>query len=129
MEVDASSIEATAAETGRAGKFVTWAASGRSGFAGSLIRKLRGEGATLHIVYGAGPCGFVIARHLSELAVDYEVVAPSMSPRRRRGGESRPSAADPFRCESIILPGSALPRPVPCADLGATGFSPHARSG
>ena len=36
----------------------------------------------MHVVYEAGPCGFVIWRHLSKLGVDCEVVAPSSIPKR-----------------------------------------------
>ena len=46
------------------------------------IRKLQGAGATLHFVYEAGPCGYVIHRHLAGKGLDCVVVAPSMIPKR-----------------------------------------------
>lgn len=41
------------------------------------LRKLVSRGRTLHIVYEAGPCGFVIQRHLSAQGLHCDVVAPS----------------------------------------------------
>ncbi len=41
------------------------------------IRKLVSQGQPLHIVYEAGPCGFVIQRHLCAQGLLCEVVAPS----------------------------------------------------
>jgi len=45
------------------------------------LRKLVSRGQPLHIVYEAGPCGFVIWRHLSAQGLHCEVVAPSSIPR------------------------------------------------
>ncbi|MEJ6003806.1 IS110 family transposase [Paucibacter soli] len=45
------------------------------------LRKLISRGQVLHIVYEAGPCGFVIWRHLTAQGVHCEVVAPSSIPR------------------------------------------------
>lgn len=41
------------------------------------LRRLISRGARLHIVYEAGPCGFVLQRHLAALAWHCEVIAPS----------------------------------------------------
>ena len=46
------------------------------------LRKLVSRGHRLHVVYEAGPCGFVIWRHLTALGTDCEVVAPSSIPKR-----------------------------------------------
>ncbi|QPF75555.1 IS110 family transposase [Roseateles sp. DAIF2] len=45
------------------------------------LRRLISQGQVLHIVYEAGPCGFVIWRHLSAQGLHCEVVAPSSIPR------------------------------------------------
>lgn len=45
-----------------------------------VLRKLGGEGVTLHVVYEAGPTGFVIYRRLQQLKVACIVVAPSKTP-------------------------------------------------
>ena len=41
------------------------------------LRRLISRGHRLHVVYEAGPCGFVIWRHLARQGIDCEVVAPS----------------------------------------------------
>jgi transposase len=41
------------------------------------LRRQLSRGQPLHIVYEAGPCGFVIWRHLSAQGLHCEVVAPS----------------------------------------------------
>lgn len=46
------------------------------------LRKLISQGRPLQVVYEAGPCGFVIWRHLSVQGIDCEVVAPSSIPKR-----------------------------------------------
>lgn len=45
------------------------------------LRRLVSQGAQLHIVYEAGPCGFVLQRHLGALGWQCEVIAPSSIPR------------------------------------------------
>jgi transposase len=45
------------------------------------MRRLVGAGHRLHIVYEAGPCGFVLQRHFAGLGWRCEVVAPSAIPR------------------------------------------------
>lgn len=45
------------------------------------LRRLISRGQGLHIVYEAGPCGFVIWRHLTRQGLHSEVVAPSSIPR------------------------------------------------
>ncbi len=46
------------------------------------LRRLISSGQRLHIVYEAGPCGFVIYRHLTAQGLRCEVVAPSSIPKR-----------------------------------------------
>ncbi|WP_140636114.1 hypothetical protein [Methylibium rhizosphaerae] len=45
------------------------------------LRRLVSAGHRLHIVYEAGPCGFVLQRHLHALGWHCDVVAPSSIPR------------------------------------------------
>ncbi|MCM5683001.1 IS110 family transposase [Schlegelella sp. S2-27] len=45
------------------------------------LRRLVSAGHRLHIVYEAGPCGFVLQRHFAVLGWHCEVVAPSSIPR------------------------------------------------
>lgn len=45
-----------------------------------LLGRLGGEGVRLHVVYEAGPTGYVIHRRLAQLKIDCIVVAPSRTP-------------------------------------------------
>lgn len=45
-----------------------------------VLRKLGGEGVVLHVVYEAGPTGFVVYRRLQQLGIECVVVAPSKTP-------------------------------------------------
>ena len=45
-----------------------------------VLRKLGGEGVTLHVVYEAGPTGSVVYRRLQQLRIECIVVAPSCTP-------------------------------------------------
>src|ERR1700712_1848256 len=47
-----------------------------------LLKKLAQENVELHVVYEAGPCGFVLCRHLRSQGIHCEVVAPSLIPRK-----------------------------------------------
>ena len=44
------------------------------------LKKIGGEGVTLHVVYEAGPTGYVVYRRLRQLRLDCIVVAPSRIP-------------------------------------------------
>jgi transposase len=44
------------------------------------LRKIGGEDVTLHVVYEAGPTGYVVYRRLRQLKIDCIVVAPSKLP-------------------------------------------------
>jgi transposase len=45
-----------------------------------VLRKLGGENVVLHVVYEAGPTGFVVCRRLQQLGIACLVVAPSKTP-------------------------------------------------
>lgn len=47
-----------------------------------VIRRLQSEGALLSFVYEAGPCGFVLYRHLKGNGLNCIVAAPSMIPKK-----------------------------------------------
>jgi transposase len=51
--------------------------SGELGALDKSLRRLISQGRRLHVVYEAGPCGFVIWRHLSAQGIACDVVAPS----------------------------------------------------
>ena len=55
--------------------------AGGTGAVTKALRRLVSAGHRLHIVYEAGPCGFVLQRHFAALGWHCEVVAPSSIPR------------------------------------------------
>jgi transposase len=83
LDAHEDSIDIAVADAGRDGEVRHIGSIG--GDLASLdkaLRKLLSKGATLHIVYKAGPCGFVIWRHLNAHGLTCEVVAPSSIPKR-----------------------------------------------
>jgi transposase len=47
-----------------------------------VIKKLQQPGVELRFVYEAGPCGYVIHRHLKKKGLPCAVVAPSLIPKK-----------------------------------------------
>src|SRR5215468_280769 len=47
-----------------------------------LIKKLSSQNVELRLVYEAGPCGFVLCRHLRSKGIHCDVVCPSLIPKR-----------------------------------------------
>jgi len=83
MDVHQKTIDITVAEEGRHGK--VWRFGTIGGDLKSVDRavdKLLTYGVKLHFVYEAGPCGFVLYRHLRARGQECTVVAPAAVPKK-----------------------------------------------
>jgi len=58
-----------------------------------VLRKLRADGSTLHVVYEAGPTGFVLYRRMRQWNLECIVVAPSKTP-QEKGGRQKSDQRD-----------------------------------
>lgn len=76
------------------------------------LRRLVSRGVRLHIVYEAGPCGFVLQRHFAALGWDCEVVAPSSIP-RPSGERVKTDRRDALKLARLARVGELTPVRVP----------------
>lgn len=76
------------------------------------LRRLVSRGARLHIVYEAGPCGFVLQRHLAALGWHCEVIAPS-SIAKAPGERVKTDRRDALKLARLASQGLLTPVRVP----------------
>jgi transposase len=76
------------------------------------LRRLVSQGAKLHVVYEAGPCGFVLQRHLTALGWHCEVIAPSAIP-RSPGERVKTDRRDAMKLARLASLGELTPVRVP----------------
>ena len=79
------------------------------------LRRQLSAGRKLHIVYEAGPCGFVLARHFAGLGWHCEVVAPSSIP-RAPGERVKTDRRDALKLARLARAGDLVAVRVP--DMG-----------
>lgn len=78
------------------------------------LRRQVSTGRNLHIVYEAGPCGFVLARHFARLGWHCEIVAPSAIP-RAAGERVKTDRRDAAKLARLARSGDLTPVRVPDA--------------
>lgn len=76
------------------------------------LRRQISTGRRLHIVYEAGPCGFVLARHFAAIGWQCDVVAPSSIP-RSPGERVKTDRRDALKLARLARAGELSPVRVP----------------
>ena len=77
-----------------------------------LMKKYQLEKSDLHLCYEAGPCGFVLARHLIRLAFHIWVVAPSLIP-TQSGNKFKTDKRDSKKLAHHLRAGDLTPIHIP----------------
>jgi transposase len=115
LDVHKDSIDIASAQAGRDGEIRHVCSTGGDLVAlDKALRKLLGKGHPLHVVYEAGPCGFVIWRHLSAQGIECQVVAPSSIP-KRSGERIKTDRRDAMLLARLSRSGDLSPVRVPGA--------------
>lgn len=84
LDVHAASISAAVAEAGRSGEVRLYGKiPGDLHAVDKFLTRLGYPDKELHVCYEAGPCGFVLARHLRAKGIACTVVAPSLTPKAK----------------------------------------------
>ena len=116
MDVHKKSIDITAAEDGHQGRVSHFACiDGNLKSLDKAIDKLAARGKELRVVYEAGPCGFVIHRHLNKRGIACTVVSPAGVP-KKPGDRVKTNRRDALKLARSYRSGDLTPVWVPDAE-------------
>jgi transposase len=115
LDVHSDKIEIAIAEGERAGEVRSYGSiTGDLTALEKVVRKLGGPDVTLHVVYEAGPTGYVIYRRLRQLKIDCIVVAPSRIP-QPKGPRQKTDRRDALQLARLHRAGELTAIEVPDA--------------
>jgi transposase len=115
LDVHQDTIMVAVAEEGRTGEVRLYGQLSSDLHAlEKVLRKLGSDGASLHVVYEAGPTGYVIYRRLQQLKIDCVVVAPSRTP-HGSGPKLKTDRRDALQLARLHRAGELTPIYVPDA--------------
>lgn len=80
-----------------------------------LVRRLQSKAARVVFAYEAGPCGYVLYRHLTSKGFDCRVVAPSLMP-KRPGDRVKNDRRDSMEIARLLRSGDLTPVYVPSVE-------------
>ena len=112
LDVHKDSVDISIANAGHAEARHVGKVAGDLNAVTKALRRIAKDARQLHIVYEAGPCGFVLQRHLSALGFDCQVVAPSLIP-KRSGDRIKTDRRDSLKLARSARAGDLTPVRVP----------------